>query len=510
MRILFVNPQCPDTFWSFKYALKFISKKAAFPPLGLLTVAAMVPETWEKRLVDMNVTKLNDEDIKWADYVFLTAMAVQRESAISVINQCNRLGIKIVAGGPLFTSEYTDISGVDHFILNEAEITLPPFIQDIQNGCPQHIYTSEEKPALEQTPLPLWKLVNTRQYSSMSVQYSRGCPFDCEFCDIVFLNGRIPRTKSSPQLIREFEALYKIGWRGSVFIVDDNFIGNKNKLKSDILPAVISWMKQNKYPFTLYTEASINLSDDDDLIKLMIEANFKMVFIGIETPNADSLAECGKIQNKQRDMVESVKKLQVFGLQVQGGFIVGFDSDPHSIFDSMIYFIQKSGIATAMVGLLNAPTGTKLYKRLQKENRIAGTFSGNNTELSTNLIPKMNLNLLLEGYQKIISTIYSPKFYHERIKTFLRNYKPSKFSIPSLNMADLKAFLRSIWTLGIKEKGRTYYWKMLGWTIIHRPRNFSTAVTLLIHGFHFRKISENYISLMQAEKLETAGSHALP
>jgi radical SAM superfamily enzyme YgiQ (UPF0313 family) len=504
MKILFVNPQCPDTFWSFKYALKFISKKSAFPPLGLLTVAAMLPESWEKRLVDMNVALLTDNDIKWADFVFVTAMAVQRDSAVSVIERCNNLGIKVVAGGPLFTSEHTDFHGVDHFILNEAEITLPYFISDLENGDLKHVYTSTEKPALSQTPIPLWKLINIKHYSSMSIQYSRGCPFDCEFCDIVFLNGRIPRTKSSTQLIAELESLYIIGWRGSVFIVDDNFIGNKQKLKSDILPAVIEWMRQKKYPFSFYTEASINLADDDELIKLMVESNFKMVFIGIETPNDESLAECGKRQNQKRDMVDSVKKLQNLGLQVQGGFIVGFDSDPHNIFDSMIHFIQKSGIATAMVGILNAPTGTKLYKRLDKENRIVGRFSGNNTELSTNLIPKMNIDILLDGYKKIISTIYSPQFYHDRIKTLLRNYTPNKFSIPSLNIVDLQAFLRSIWALGIKGKGRRYYWKLLGWTILHKPRNFPTAVTLLIYGFHFRIITENYISIMQADELQTA------
>jgi radical SAM superfamily enzyme YgiQ (UPF0313 family) len=504
MKILFVNPQCPDTFWSFKYALKFISKKSAFPPLGLLTVAAMVPEKWEKRLVDMNVTRLTDSDIKWADFVFVTAMAVQRDSAVSVIERCNNLNIKVVAGGPLFTSEPTDFTGVDHFILNEAEITLPHFINDLDNGDLQHVYTSAEKPVLSQTPIPLWELINIKHYSSMSIQYSRGCPFDCEFCDIVFLNGRIPRTKSSTQLIAELESLYMIGWRGSVFIVDDNFIGNKQKLKSDILPAVIEWMRKKKYPFSFYTEASINLADDDALIKLMVESNFKMVFIGIETPNDDSLTECGKRQNQKRDMVDSVRKLQNMGLQVQGGFIVGFDNDPHNIFDSMIHFIQKSGIATAMVGILNAPTGTKLHKRLAKENRISGRFSGNNTELSTNLIPKMNMDVLLDGYKKIISTIYSPQFYYERIKTLLRNYTPGKFSVPSLNIVDLKAFFKSIWTLGIRGKGRRYYWKLLGWTILYKPRNFPTAVTLMIYGFHFRKITESYISIMQADELQAA------
>ena len=360
MRILLVYPQYPDTFWSFKHALKFISKKAAFPPLGLLTVAAMLPKVWEKKLIDMNITNLSGRDIKWADYVFISAMAVQKESVRYVINKCKRFNVKIVAGGPLFTTGYQEFDGVDHFVLNEAEVTLPHFLKDLENQCAKHVYTSDRWPDIRTTPIPRWELADMARYSSLSVQYSRGCPFDCEFCDITVLNGRVPRTKDKDQLLRELDTLYVRGWRSSVFVVDDNFIGNKRKLKEEILPAIIEWMKKKKYPFALFTEASINLSDDEKLMRLMVEANFNAVFVGIETPNEESLAECGKFQNKNRDLVASVRKLQNHGLEVQGGFILGFDSDPHSIFEDQISFIQRSGIVTAMVGLLNAPPGKTL------------------------------------------------------------------------------------------------------------------------------------------------------
>ncbi|MGD0857512.1 MAG: radical SAM protein, partial [Dehalococcoidia bacterium] len=372
MKILLVNPEYPDTFWSFKHALKFVSKKAAFPPLGLLTVAAMLPSGFELKLIDMNITKIKDKDIKWADFVFISAMVVQRESAKNVLKLCKKLGARTVAGGPLFTTEYEDFTCVDHLVLNEAEITLPQFLSDLQNGSPKRIYVSDQMADISKTPLPRWDLVNMKKYSSMSIQYSRGCPFDCEFCDIVVLNGHMPRTKSKEQIERELDALYTSGWNGSVFIVDDNFIGNKRKLKSEILPAVTEWSQARKFPFSFYTQASINLADDDELINLMVKANFNMAFIGIESPSEESLVECGKTQNQRRNLVDAVKKLQHMGIEVQAGFIVGFDSDSQSVFQEMINFIQKSGIVTAMVGLLHAPAGTRLYKRLKKEDRITG------------------------------------------------------------------------------------------------------------------------------------------
>ncbi len=495
MKVLLVYPGYPDTFWSFRHALKFVSRKAAYPPLGLLTIAAMLPEEWQKKLVDMNVTALNNRDIEWADYVFLSAMAVQRDSALEVIARCRRMGKKIVAGGPLFTTGYEEfVDTVDHLVLGEAEETLPLFLRDLERGCPERLYQPGKYPDISTSPIPLWRLVEMKNYSAMSVQYSRGCPFNCEFCDVTVLNGHMPRTKSKGQLLKEFDVLYELGWRGSVFLVDDNFIGNKRKLKAEILPAIADWMKRKRYPFTLLTQASVNLADDEELIRLMVAANFTSVFIGIETVNQDSLAECGKVQNRDRDLIEAVRRLQRQGLQVQGGFILGFDSDPPSIFESIINFIQRSGIVTAMVGLLNAPPGTRLYRRLQKEGRLLARFSGDNTDCSTNLIPKMGYTTLTNGYRKVVETIYSGKHYYERVKTFLREYQPPKIRISHFSFEHVKAFLKSLWLLGIKEKGRRFYWRLLTWTLFRRPRLFPLSVTLAIYGYHFRKVLGSYFS----------------
>ncbi|MEE8473297.1 MAG: B12-binding domain-containing radical SAM protein [Dehalococcoidia bacterium] len=496
MNILLVYPEYPETFWSFKHALKFISKRAAFPPLGLLTVAAMLPDEWEKKLVDMNTTGLSDRDLNWADYVFISAMAIQKDSVRSIIRRCRRSGVKVVAGGPLFTTRHQEFDGVDHFVLNEAEVTLPPFIEDLKDGCARHVYGSDEWPDLEATPIPSWELVDMRKYFMMSAQYSRGCPFDCEFCDITVINGHAPRTKDKGQLLGDLDALYDRGWRSSVFIVDDNFIGNKRKLKEQVLPAIIEWMKKKGYPFTLSTEASINLADDEDLMRLMVEANFNAVFVGIETPHEGSLAECGKLQNKGRDLMASVKRLLNRGLQVQGGFIIGFDNDPPSIFENQISFIQRSGIVTAMVGLLNAPPGTKLYQRLKRENRLLSDISGDNTDGSINFIPKMNYETLMTGYRKIMNTIYAPKQYHERLKTFLKEYKPPRGKVTWPRFAEIVSFAKTMWFLGIREKGRMYYWRLLAWTLVNRPRSFILSVTLAIYGYHFRKVVEKYLSTL--------------
>jgi len=491
LKILLVYPQYPDTFWSFKHALKFVSKKAAHPPLGLLTVAAMLPADWNMKLVDMNVTTLKDSDILWADYVFMGGMVVQRDSARETIARCQALGVRVVAGGPLFTSEPEEFDGVDHLILDEAESTLPPFLADLEKGHPQHVYTSTERPDISRTPIPMWSLIDMEKYSSMNIQYSRGCPFDCEFCYIVTLNGHKPRTKSKEQILAEMDALYRQGCRSSVFIVDDNFIGNKKKLKAEILPAIIEWSREKKNPFPLFTEASINLADDDELMRLMVEAGFNRVFVGIETPNEDSLAECSKFTNKNRDLVASVKKIQSFGMEVQGGFIVGFDSDPLSIFRSQINFIQNSGIVTAMVGLLNAPRGTRLYQRLHQENRLLKDSTGDNTDCSINFIPRMPYETLMNGYKQILSTIYAPKQYYERIRTFLREYKPHRVErVTNIRLSYAWAFIRSIWVLGFMEKGRRYYWRLFISTLFRRPRLFPISMVLSVYGIHFRRVIE--------------------
>jgi radical SAM superfamily enzyme YgiQ (UPF0313 family) len=492
MKILLVYPEFPDTFWSFKHALKFIRKKAGAPPLGLLTVAAMLPPEWEKRLIDLNVTNLRDEDLKWADYVFLSAMAVQRESVQAILKRCNAMGVKVVAGGPLFTMEFEKYPQVDYFVLNEAEETLAPFLRDLEQGQAQRVYASSDFPDIHQTPVPLWKLANLKHYSTVSIQFSRGCPFNCDFCNVTSLLGHLPRTKTAVQIIAELDSIYALGWRNSIFFVDDNFIGNKKYIKTEVLPALIEWRKgKTGVPFS--TEVSINLADDPKLLSLMVQAGFDTVFVGIETPNEDSLTECSKSQNKGRNLVESVKILQRAGLQVQGGFIVGFDNDSPAIFQQQIDFIQQSGIVTAMVGLLQAPSGTRLYERMQEEGRLVDDFSGDNVDGSTNIIPKMGLQPLKEGYRKILSQIYAPKLYYERVLTFLREYKPPKIK-GTLEPQHILALWRSIYHLGIRGIERVQYWKLFFWTLIWRPSLFPLAITFAIYGFHFRQVAALHIS----------------
>lgn len=432
------------------------------------------------------MTKLTDNDLAWADYAFISAMVVQRKSAYQIIARCKEAGVKVVAGGPLFTAEYESFDDVDHFILNEAELTLPPFLDDWQKGCAKRIYTTSEFADIQQTPIPKWDLINLKRYATMSVQFSRGCPFNCDFCNVTALFGHRPRIKTSDQIIAELDSLYDGGWRGQVFFVDDNFIGNKKYLMNQLLPALIEWQKAKK-KFLFNTEASINLADNEDLMHTMVEAGFDTVFVGIETPDEGSLAECNKRQNKGRNLIESVKRIQRTGLQVQGGFIVGFDSDGPSIFQRQIDFIQKSGIVTAMVGLLQAPPGTKLYERLKKEGRLQGRVSGDNVDGTTNIIPKMDMRQLLKGYQNILNSIYRPRPYYRRIKTFLREYKAPKISIP-VDFQRFLAFFRTSIRIGIFGKERIQYWNLMAWTLLRCPKLLPLAVTLAIHGHHFRKV----------------------
>ena len=490
MNALLVYPEYPDTFWSFKHVLRFISKKAAFPPLGLLTIGGMLPKEWDKKLVDTNVKELTDEHIAWADIVFISAMIVQRDRAQEIINRCKSQGKKVVVGGPVFTTGHEKFENVDHFILNEAEITLPLFIKDLEEGNTKQVYTSIEKPDVKKTTLPLWSLIDSRDYSTMMVQYSRGCPYNCEFCDIIIMNGRIPRAKAPEQLLNELQALYDVGWRGGVFIVDDNFIGNTLNVKR-MLPHLVEWQKSHKYPFKLLTEASTNLADDQELMKLMSAANFYKVFLGIETPCEESLKETGKLQNVNRDLAETVRIIQQNGMQVMGGFIVGFDSDKESIFETQIDFIQRIGVVTAMVGLLTALPQTRLWHRLKAEGRLVSETTGGNTDIHLNFVPKMSKEKLIEGYKKIISTIYSRKCYYQRIHTFIKNYNPTVRA--RLSMSEIRAFIKSIWKIGILSKARLPFWKLIIKTSFTKIRALPAAVELAIFGQHFEKIAKKVV-----------------
>jgi len=489
MNVLLIYPKFPDTFWSFNYALRFIRKKAAHPPLGLLTVAAMLPDGYATRLVDANVEGLTDDHLSWADLVFIGAMAVQRDSVKQIIHRCKEAGLRVVAGGPLFTAEPDAFPDVDHLILDEAELTLQPFLEDLENGNPKKTYRASGFCDLNRTPPPSWDLIKMKKYASMSIQFSRGCPFNCDFCNVTVLFGHKPRLKSTHQVISELDSMYAAGWRGNIFFVDDNFIGNRKYLKTHLLPALIQWRKDKK-GCAFFTEASINLADDPDLLDQMVQSGFDTVFIGIESPNEDSLVECRKMQNKNRDLIEDVKVIQRAGLQVQGGFIVGFDSDTPSIFQQVIDFVQNSGIATAMVGLLQAPPGTKLFDRLKNENRLLEMFmSGDNVDGTTNIKPKMGLDELMNGYRSIMAHIYSPKHYYRRVRMFLKDFGSSKVRT-RLDFQRFLAFFRSGIRLGILGKERFQYWRLMTWILVRRPRLLPLAVTLAIYGHHFRRVCE--------------------
>lgn len=486
MNVLLLHPEFPDTFWSFKHALRFIRKRASLPPLGLLTVAAMLPPTWSLRLIDLNVRPLRDRDLAWADLVCIGAMIAQRDSAEVVIARCRAAGKAIVAGGPLFTSAHAEFPHVDHFVLNEAELTLPDFLRDFAAGCARRIYTAPQFADMRQSPTPRWELAELNRYGSMSVQFSRGCPFDCEFCDVTAKFGHSPRTKSADQIVAELDALYVRGWRGPVFFVDDNLIGNKRVLKTELLPALIAWQRRPHGGFPFYTEASINLADDAEMMGMMRDAGFDTVFVGIETPDATALAECNKRQNVGRDLIADVKKIQRAGMQVQGGFIVGFDTDTPAIFQRQIEFIQRSGIVTAMVGLLNALPDTKLYARLKREGRLVGQSSGNNVDGTVNFRPRMPVPQLLAGYKTILKRIYAPRAYYARVRTFLREYRAPRITAP-LSWRHAFAVALSSVRLGIFGRERFLYWRLLVWTLFHRPALLQLAVTLAIYGHHFRR-----------------------
>jgi radical SAM superfamily enzyme YgiQ (UPF0313 family) len=488
MNILLVYPEFPDTFWSFKHALRFVRKKASSPPLGLITIAAMLPLEWKKRLVDMNIEPLRDSDLRWADMVFVSAMVVQRKSTQEAIRRAKAIGKTVVAGGPIFLGEWQDFPEVDHFILNEGELTLPAFLRDLALGSPQQVYSSSEFADVTQTPAPLWELVKFKYYDSLSIQYSRGCPFDCDFCNITAVLGHRPRTKSAAQILAELEKMTCLGWERHIFFVDDNFIGNRRQIKEEILPAIIAWRKDHP-DIRFITEASINLADDPALIKLMTDAGFISIFVGIETPDEDSLKECHKAQNLNRDLVESVNILQRSGLQVMGGFIVGFDTDSASIFRRQVEFIQKTGIVTAMVGMLQAPFGTRLYERMEGEGRILKEMTGDNADGSTNIVPKMGLRELQSGYRRLIRGLYEPKFFYQRVKTFLSVYRPIHAPV-KIHLEEVAAFFSSIWRLGIFGRERKEYWRLFFWTLARCPEKFALAITFAIYGYHFRKINE--------------------
>lgn len=498
MNILLVYPKMPDTFYSMKHFTYVIGKKAAYPPLSLMTVASLLPEEWSKKLVDMNLAALRMKDLEWADFIFISAMNVQEESVREIVEQCKQASVKIVAGGPLFTHEYMRFPTIDYFVLNEAEITLPLFLEDLKQGIPQPIYKTNEFADITLSPLPAFELVNMDQYIYSIVQYSRGCPYMCDFCDVTVLFGRRPRTKNSDQIIQELEAINRQSNVRLVLFADDNLIGNKRILKNDLLPALINWRKRKKPGFFFATQLTINLADDEELMNLLIEAGFRHVFIGIETPDNEGLKESLKKQNLKRDQLDNIRQLHKAGFIVSAGFIVGFDTDTTSIFQQQIDFIQQSGIPLPIVNILKAPPGTELFDRIKKEGRLSKQFAF--AEGETNIVPVMGEKTLINGFIEVITNIYRPEKSYQRLIQFFTTYQPPKtfMKVPAkYGLEDIRMVFRILYLLGVKDQYRRFFWKLIWWSILNNPKNIDKAI---FYGIMVYQMHQTYLHILQSVK----------
>ncbi len=504
LNILLVYPEFPASYWGYNFALDFVGKKAAMPPLGLLTVAGIFPQEYPLKVVDMNVHSLTDEHLEWADLVFTSTMIVQRDSLKEVVQRCNQARIPVIAGGPHPTSYYQELEGVDHLVLDEVEDTLLDFLRDLEQGTAKRIYRAPEKPNVSRSPLPRYDLIDLEEYASMALQFSRGCPFDCEFCDITKLFGRKPRTKTNDQVLAEFDLLYGLGWRGSLFLVDDNFIGNKRASLS-LLTDVARWQKKRDYPFSLFTEASVNLVRLEPLMDAMIDSGFTTVFLGIESPNPDALLKTKKKQNtrtgEEHYLINAVRTIQQKGMEVMGGFILGLDGDNEGAFDSQIEFIQESGIPMAMVGLLSALKGTDLYLRLQREGRLLKESTGNNFSITLNFETEMDREVLIEGYKRVLTTIYDPtlKNYFERCWTLLKNLKFTEHTVRKFGKTEMMAVAKSAKRQLLSRQGPAYF-RFLVRVFRYNPRLLTEAVRLAIMGYHFEKITSQQIAVHAFEE----------
>ena len=483
MRVLLVNPLFPDSYWSGSHSLRFARRRCLLPPLGLITVAALLPKDWECKLVDLNVESLPDSEIRQADVVMLTGMLVQRTSLHEVLERSRRLGVRTVVGGPYATALPEDLEHADHVVIGESEEIVPELAADLERGCAKPVYRETDKPDMTATPVPRFDLLRPRAYHQMSLQYSRGCPFTCEFCDIIVMYGRRPRTKTAAQVIAELEGIAATGFSGDVFFVDDNFIGNKKAVKQ-MLPEVAAWRQESGSQLEFYTEASMNIADDDKLVDLMTKAGFTAVFIGIETPSPEALKETKKLQNLRRNLVDQVHGLLDKGLDVWAGFILGFDNDGPDIFDRMIGFIQKAAIPYAMVGMLGALPNTPLYRRLGKEGRLRDSFTGDQFGL-TNVITKMSSSQMIRGYRKVLETVYHPEVYFQRCRENLARWKPVPGSARKLAWRDLGTAWRAVVGQGFSSSYRRAYWSFLRWVARHHPAKLGRAIAQAAAGHHY-------------------------
>ena len=513
MNALLIYPKLPETYWSFKHALSFLGKRAAQPPLGLMTVAALLPASWNKRLIDENVERLRARDLAWADVALISAMHIQKNPLFDILARCRTMGLRTVVGGPIASSLPAEEINADHVVVGEAESLIASLARDLEQGAAHPVYQAVARPAMETSPLPDLALIRMNRYSTMAVQYSRGCPFNCEFCDIIEIYGRRPRTKPVRQVIAELDQLRAAGWRESVFIVDDNFIGNKARAR-ELCAAIAEWRGRHKTSFGFITEASLNLADDRDLMQLMKDAGFVSVFLGIETPDASGLIAANKLQNTRRSMLESVATIQSYGMQVMGGFILGFDTDREDIFDRMTEFIETSGIPVAMVGLLQAMPGTQLFRRLLREGRILHTDAGNNTSVSLNFLPRMDATKLVDGYRSVLKQIYSSEAYYKRVKLYLSRLQAAprekRLKQRWFTHANMRALVTSIVRQGVFGRHPWSYWKFLATAATRYRHSFGLAMTLVVMGHHFQVMTRKLSKVKLPSLPSPVGEAGLP
>jgi len=487
MKALLLWPLMPNSFWSYQETLDLAGLRSTNPPLGLITVAAMLPADWDIRFVDRNVRSETEDDWNWCELVIISAMIIQKQDFRELIQKGVALGKKVAVGGPYPTSipEYALESGAHYLILDEGECTIPLFLEALEQGETSGIYRSAEKPDVTQTPIARYDLLDLNAYLAITVQFSRGCPFQCEFCDIINLYGRKPRTKTPEQMLQEFEALYNLGWRRYVFVVDDNFIGNKRNAKV-FLRALIPWMKAHRYPFRLITEASLNLAEDDELIELMVKAGFILVFMGIETPDTDSLLGINKVQNTRQSLVDSCHKITRAGLQIMSGFIMGFDNERPGAGRRIRDFIEETGIPQGQFSLLQALQNTAMWNRLQKEGRLVDGLATIHQGAIMNFVPTRPVEEITEEYIEAFWQIYEPIPFIKRTFRHFRmmNGWRGKTNRP-IDRNQLRLFMALLWRQGVVRSTRFRFWWQLAAIAVFKPRLLVEYLAMLGIGEHF-------------------------
>lgn len=490
VKVLMVWPRFPSSFWSFGGMMELIPEETIHPPLGLITVAALCPKSWTLKLLDRSFDDLTDADILWADLVMLSGMRVQRDDIRATLLRARTLGKRTMVGGPYASSEpETLLAFADHVVAGEPDEEFAEIAVGLERGYARRLYVVHDKPDVSKTPAPRFDLLNLSKYASMAVQFSRGCPFQCEFCDIITIYGRKPRTKSPAQLLAELDALYALGWRDQVFIVDDNFIGN-HKRALELAQSLEPWQNARQFPFLFYTEASIDLAQRPELIRAMVKANFFYVFVGIETPSKEGLAEAKKFQNLRRDPLECIHFIQSQGLWVTAGFIIGFDSDTEDIFERQREFIERAAIPWAMAGFLQAPPTTPLYTRMQNEGRLLkeGEKATSNFD-PPNFRTLLPLPVLLRGLRQTLVGLYAPSAFYDRAYRSLQQWEThEQRATPYPLSLTLAILIRSMFRQGFLSSYRRAYWKFLWQVLTHWYRNppkLTLGITLLLSGHHF-------------------------